>query len=81
MDSDEEEALDIKGSEDKNDEETEDTEASKKKNALKLYNKPKEEEKRKLISKDPKARQIAIECGMNAAKVILITFKNFYVEF
>ncbi len=69
MDSDEEDAMDIKGNGDKNnDEETNDNEATKKKYALKLY-KPRDEEKKKQISKDPKARQIAIECGMNAAKV------------
>jgi len=69
VDSDEDESMDIKGEDKKNDE-TGDNEASNKKYALQLFIKPKDEEKKKLISKDPKARQIAIECGMNAAKVI-----------
>jgi len=65
--------LDIKGNGEKGEDESDETEATKKKYALQLFSKPKDEEKKKLISKDPKARQIAIECGMNAAKV----FSNF----
>jgi hypothetical protein len=69
-DSDEEEGMEIKGDKkDKDDDDLNENEDSrKKKYALALF-KPKEEEKKKLISKDPKAKQIAIECGMNAAKV------------
>ncbi len=72
MDEVEEEDMDIKGNEDKVGDDG--SEASKKKYALQLFSKPKDEEKKKLISKDPKARQIAIECGMNTAKVFLISF-------
>lgn len=76
-DSDEEDGMDIKGDKkDENDLNEEDP--KKKKYALALF-KPKEEEKKKLISKDPKAKQIAIECGMNAAKVIY--FFNFNSNF
>jgi len=70
MDSDDEEGIDIKGNDGKNgDEEGDKTDNYKKQYALQLF-RPKDEEKKKQISKDPKARQIAIECGMNAAKVI-----------
>lgn len=70
MDEDEDEDLEIKGNGEKVEDDA--SEASKKKYALQLFSKPKDEEKKKLISKDPKARQIAIECGMNAAKVFLV---------
>lgn len=73
MDSDDEEGLEIKGNTEKDEnDEDENTNKLKNQSALVLF-RPKEEEKKKLISKDPKARQIAIECGMNAAKVIIIT--------
>jgi hypothetical protein len=70
MDSDDEEGLEIKGHGDKNEENDEEgnNNNSKKKYALQLF-RPREEDKKKLLSKDPKAKQIAIECGMNAAKV------------
>ena len=67
--SDDEDGIDIKGDK-KGEDDQNDEEAKKKKYALALF-KPREEEKKKLISKDPKAKQIAIECGMNAAKVII----------
>jgi len=66
--SDEEEGMEIKGDKKDEDQNGNGDESKKKKYALALF-KPKEEEKKKLISKDPKAKQIAIECGMNAAKV------------
>lgn len=66
MDSDDEDGLEIKGNGDKNEENNESNE--KKNFALALF-RPKEEDKKKSLSRDPKARQIAIECGMNAAKV------------
>lgn len=65
-DSDDEDGIEIKGN--KKDENENNDEDKKKKTALALF-RPKDEEKKKLISKDPKAKQIAIECGMNAAKV------------
>jgi hypothetical protein len=70
--SDEEDGMEIKGDKKDKDEDNQNDndniDSRKKKYALALFN-PKEEEKKKLISKDPKAKQIAIECGMNAAKV------------